>query len=422
MTDRSISSLPPRATAASAPGKRSTPKRAGCWGWAEERSVHFLQDGHRADGLTSAAAHEWKVSGMTEPDSQPFASRYALAFIFITMLVDTIGLGIIIPVAPKIIAQLTHEDMSGAARWGGWLYLRLRADAVPVRAADRQSERPLRPPAGADRVAAGARASTMSSPDSRRPSAWLFIGRFLSGIAGASYTTANAYIADVSPPEKRAANFGLTGAAFGVGFILGPALGGLLGAVRSAHALLRRRRLVAAQRAVRTSCAEGIAAAGEPPQIRTVARQSGGRARGAQPLSDVSCSASCVVLMRLAHDANPAIWSYYVMFKFHWTPQLVGYSLMAVGALMAVVVSAFCRASSSPGSARRARSIWALSAARSGFAGYAFATAELGDVCLDGAVRADRALSCRRSTPSCPRWSARTSRANCRARSPASAA
>ncbi len=107
---------------------------------------------------------------------------------------------------------------------------------------------------------------------------WLFIARFLSGIAGASYSTVNAYIADVSPPEKRAANFGLTGAAFSVGFIVGPALGGLLGQYGPRMPFFAAAALAVANALFGPPRAEGIATQGEPPQIRMVARQPRGRA------------------------------------------------------------------------------------------------------------------------------------------------
>src|ERR1700761_3565665 len=160
--------------------------------------------------------------------NEPIATRHALAFIFITMLVDTIGLGIVIPVTPQLIKELTGEGISQAARWGGWLYFvfaLMQFICAPLigSLSDRFGRRPVLVLSlamlGVDYLITGL-APTI---------AWLFIGRFLSGIAGAAYPTANAYIADISPPEKRAANFGLVGAAFGLGFVLGPALGGFVG-------------------------------------------------------------------------------------------------------------------------------------------------------------------------------------------------
>src|ERR1700744_4283537 len=168
---------------------------------------------------------------MTE---QQTASRFALIFIFMTMFIDTVGLGIIIPVIPQIIAELTGPypshaaAMSAAATWGGWMqtaYAGMLFLFSPLigNLSDRFGRKPVLIISllafGGDNLINGF-APTIGI---------LFIGRLLTGIAGASYTTANAYIADVSPPEKRAANFGLTGAAFGVGFVVGPALGGLIG-------------------------------------------------------------------------------------------------------------------------------------------------------------------------------------------------
>ena len=309
---------------------------------------------------------------MSESDPRPFASRYALAFIFITMLVDSIGLGVIIPVAPKIIAQLTHEDMSGAARWGGWLFfvfagMQFLCAPLIGNLSDRFGRRPVLIVSilalGFDYLITGL-APTI---------AWLFIGRFLSGIAGASYTTAYAYIADITPPEKRAANFGVTGAAFSVGFILGPALGGLLGQsdprlpffVAAALSLLNgafgffvlRESLAPQNRRKfelwRANPLGALAALRRFPGILTLC--------------------AVVVLMRLAHDSNPSVFSYYVMFKFHWTPQLVGYALMAVGALMAIVYGVLVRVVI-PKIGETASVYLGLAGGAVGFAGYAFAT------------------------------------------------
>ena len=152
----------------------------------------------------------------------------ALMFIFITILIDVIGIGIIIPVLPKLITELTGGDMSEAARYGGWLmfaYAIMQFLFAPIIGglSDRYGRRPVLLLSlfglGIDYLFL-AFAPTIG---------WLFIGRLLAGISGASFTTASAYIADVSPPEKRAQNFGLIGAAFGLGFIIGPVLGGLLG-------------------------------------------------------------------------------------------------------------------------------------------------------------------------------------------------
>lgn len=153
-----------------------------------------------------------------------------LGFIFITLLIDILGGGLLVPILPKFIATLSHEPPSESSLHYGWLlslYGAMQFLFAPLfgTLSDRVGRRPVLLLAllftGIDYVIM---ALAPSLP-------WLYLGRILSGITGASITTASAYIADVSPPEKRAQNFGLIGAAFGVGFILGPAAGGVLGAM-----------------------------------------------------------------------------------------------------------------------------------------------------------------------------------------------
>jgi DHA1 family tetracycline resistance protein-like MFS transporter len=164
--------------------------------------------------------------------------KAALGFIFITVLIDVIGLGIIIPVVPDLIRQLTHKGLSRAAELNGLLtfaYAFMQFVCAPVMGnlSDRYGRRPVLLFAllgfGLDYLFQGF-APTLG---------WLFVGRIIAGMTGASFTTATAYIADVSEPEKRAQNFGLVGAAFGLGFIIGPALGGHLSFM--AHAFLSLR-------------------------------------------------------------------------------------------------------------------------------------------------------------------------------------
>jgi DHA1 family tetracycline resistance protein-like MFS transporter len=154
----------------------------------------------------------------------------SLAFIFFTVLIDVLGFGLILPVLPTFIGILSHQGPVGAARDFGFLlglYGAMQFLFAPMlgNLSDRFGRRPVLLFAllfsGIDYVIM---ACAPSLP-------WLYVGRVLSGIAGSSFTAANGYIADVSPPEKRSVNFGVTGAAFGVGFIVGPALGGLLGQI-----------------------------------------------------------------------------------------------------------------------------------------------------------------------------------------------
>ena len=152
----------------------------------------------------------------------------AVGFIFITLLIDIIGFGIIIPVMPTLISHLKGVDISTASRYGSLLmfaYASVQFICAPIlgNLSDKYGRRPVLLFSlfgfGIDYLFM-ALAPTYG---------WLFIGRIIAGITGASMTTGAAYIADVSTPENRAKNFGMIGAAFGLGFIIGPMLGGLLG-------------------------------------------------------------------------------------------------------------------------------------------------------------------------------------------------
>lgn len=261
-------------------------------------------------------------------------SHYALVFIFMTMLIDTIGLGVIIPVSPGLIAQLTHEPVSGAARWGGWLffaYALMQFACAPIigNLSDRFGRRPLLilslAMLGVDYAITGL-APTI---------AWLFVGRTLSGMAGASITTVNAYIADITPPEQRAARFGLIGAAFGLGFILGPALGGFVGE----HFGLRAPFFVAAGLSLANALFGFIVLKESlPPEHRRKFEW-----RRANPLGSLKALSrfpqlmlliAVLVLAQFAHDCLPSTWSYYTMLKFGWGPGDIAWSLVAIGALV----------------------------------------------------------------------------------------
>jgi DHA1 family tetracycline resistance protein-like MFS transporter len=315
---------------------------------------------------------------LSDTETRSFASRYAFAFIFMTMVVDSIGLGIIIPVAPKIIAELLGRSgsdpaaMSQAAQWGGWLFfvfagMQFLCAPLIGNVSDRFGRRPVLIASllalGVDYLITGL-APTI---------AWLFIGRFLSGIAGASYTTVNAYIADISPPEKRAVNFGLTGAAFSLGFILGPALGGLLGEYGA-----RVPFFVAAGLSL-LNAMFGLFVLKESlvPEHRRKFELWRANPLGAlialRRFPGIFLLIAVMVLMRLAHDSNPSVFSYYVYEKFHWTPKMVGYSLMTVGVLMGLVYGFLVRVAV-PVIGETASVYLGLAAGATGFAAYAFAT------------------------------------------------
>jgi len=300
-------------------------------------------------------------------------SRYALVFIFMTIFVDMTGLGMIIPVLPKLIAELTHAGLGDAARYGGWLifaYAGMQFLCAPAigNLSDRFGRRPVLILA---LVAIGIDYTiTALAPTI----AWLFLARVLSGAAGASYTTANAYIADVTPPEKRAQSFGLVGAAFGLAFVVGPAMGGIIGqygvrlpffvsaAIAFANALFGA--FVLKESLAKENRRKFELWRANPLGALVALR----RFPYVLPLCIV------LVLMRLAHDANPATWTYYTMLKFHWTTAQVGYSLMAMGAMTAIAYGWMTRLVIPRTGEVRAIYI-GLAAGATGFAGFAFSSA-----------------------------------------------
>jgi MFS transporter, DHA1 family, tetracycline resistance protein len=151
-----------------------------------------------------------------------------IGFIFITVLLDMVAIGIMAPVLPKLIISFEHGDIARAASVAGviglvWAGMQFVFSPVVGALSDRYGRRPI---ILLSNFGLGLDYLIMALAPSLP---WLFVGRMLSGVAGASFSTAAAYIADVTPPEKRAGQMGLLGAAFGIGFVLGPAMGGMLG-------------------------------------------------------------------------------------------------------------------------------------------------------------------------------------------------
>src|SRR6201991_1107457 len=156
--------------------------------------------------------------------------RAAFTFIFITVLLDMLAIGIIIPVLPKLVLDFVGGDAVRGADYLGlfgtaWALMQFLFSPIHGALSDRFGRRPVillsNFGLGLDYILMALAPSLV----------WLFVGRVISGITSASFSTAYAYIADITPPAKRAGAFGMVGAAFGVGFVLGPALGGLLGAL-----------------------------------------------------------------------------------------------------------------------------------------------------------------------------------------------
>ncbi|MBW2372774.1 MAG: TCR/Tet family MFS transporter [Deltaproteobacteria bacterium] len=274
---------------------------------------------------------------------EPSSDRRALIFIFITVLIDMIGFGIIIPVMPELIMELTGVGLSRAALYGGWLlflYALMQFFFAPIigNLSDRFGRRPVLLCSlvafGFDYLLMGLAPTIV----------WLFAGRFVAGIAGATHSTANAYIADVSPPEERAQNFGLMGAAFGLGFILGPVLGGLLGEYGP------RVPFFAAAVLALCNAVYGFVVL---PETLPAEERRPFDLRRANPVGALAQMRrypvivglfGAFVLYMVSHNANPTTWTYYTMLKFSWTEREVGYSMGFVGLGVALVQGGLIRA------------------------------------------------------------------------------
>jgi MFS transporter, DHA1 family, tetracycline resistance protein len=270
-------------------------------------------------------------------------SKRSLLFIFITILVDVIGLGVIIPVVPSLIEELTGEGLSQASQYGGWLLFSFAAmqfvfSPIMGGLSDRYGRRPVLLLSllglGIDYVF-HAFAPTLF---------WLFVGRLVAGIFGASFTTATAYIADISTPEKRSQNFGLIGAAFGLGFIIGPVIGGMAGAEFGPRAPF----LVAAA----LSLLNVLYGYFVLPESLDKAERRAFDIRRANPIGSllhlrkypvISGLVLSLVLIYISSHAVQSNWAYYTMFKFGWDEAMVGYSLGVVGIVVAIVQGGLIR-------------------------------------------------------------------------------
>ena len=259
----------------------------------------------------------------------------ALVVIFVTVLLDMMGIGIIVPVLPSLIANLAGHGISNASVIGGFLFMAYSATQFlcgPIigNLSDAYGRRPVLLLSilglGIDYIV------TAFAPTI----AWLFVGRLLAGFCGASYTTASAYIVDITPPEGRAKAFGKIGAAFGIGFVLGPAIGGLLG-----HFGPRMPFFVAA----------GFALANFAFAYFVLPESLGAEKRRpfhilrANPLGAVLALRRHPLLIRwsiaifltfLAQAVYPAVWAFATIERYGWDATQIGLSLAFFGVVSAV--------------------------------------------------------------------------------------
>ena len=291
---------------------------------------HAARKGQSVRPQAQAAVMSERGVRRALPTTPPVRSG-AAAFIFVTILLDMLALGLILPILPKLVESFVDNDTASAARIFGlfgtaWALMQFFFSPILGALSDRFGRRPV---VLLSNFGLALDYVLMALAPSLT---WLFIGRVISGITSASISTAFAYIADVTPPERRAAVFGKIGAAFGAGFILGPALGGLLGGIGSAPAVLDRGGPELCQRALRLADPAGIAAAGAP------LRRSAGKA----PIRSARCICCArtgfwpgcrwrISSAQVAHVVLPSTFVLYATYRYGWDTTTVGLTLALVG-------------------------------------------------------------------------------------------
>ncbi|MEP6796300.1 MAG: TCR/Tet family MFS transporter [Saprospiraceae bacterium] len=262
--------------------------------------------------------------------------KAAIGFIFVTLLMDVIGWGIIIPVMPNLLKQIGHVDTGHASSLNGWLLFAFSITQfmfAPLigNLSDKYGRRPIILMSlfgfGLDYILLSW-APTIE---------WIFLGRVIAGFTGASFTTAAAYIADISDEKTRAKNFGMIGAAFGMGFIIGPVIGGLLGGLGP------RVPFIAAAVLCFLNWLWGYFILPESlsPDHRRELDWKRANPLGSllhlKKYPDLGYLLIAMFLVYIGAHAIQSNWSFYTIERFHWTPSMIGLSLGMVGALVGIV-------------------------------------------------------------------------------------
>jgi DHA1 family tetracycline resistance protein-like MFS transporter len=293
----------------------------------------------------------------------------AVAFIFVTILLDMFALGMIMPILPKLVESFVDNDTAGAARIFGlfgtaWALMQFFFSPILGGLSDRFGRRPVvlisNFGLAFDYVLMALAPSLI----------WLFVGRVISGITSASVSTAFAYIADITPPERRAAVFGKVGAAFGAGFILGPAIGGLLGGIGPRLPFWA---------AAGLSFANAVYGLLILPESLPRDRRSPFRWKNANPLGALHLLRSDRILAglsvanffaQLGHVVLPSTFVLFATYRYGWNATIVGLTLAMVGVCaMAVQGRRSGRSSGSSASAGRCCSGLAAALSASLFSG-----------------------------------------------------
>lgn len=266
----------------------------------------------------------------------PVRKNAATSFILITVLIDSIGFGIIIPVLPSLISELAHVDTSGAAQYGGFLFaaysvMQFIFSPIVGGLSDQYGRRPVLLASlfgfGLDYLL------LVFAPSI----SWLFVGRIIAGIMGASFTTAAAYMADISTPEKRAQNFGMIGAAFGLGFIIGPSIG----AIASQYGI-RVPFMVAGVLTILNwlygffVLPESLSAENRR-KFEWKRANPIGASMNLRRFPMLTGLVTALFLVYISSFSTQGTWTYFTKEKFNWSDQEIGWSLTFVGFMIALV-------------------------------------------------------------------------------------
>jgi DHA1 family tetracycline resistance protein-like MFS transporter len=263
--------------------------------------------------------------------------RASFGFVFAIVLIDMLGFGIAMPVLPGLIMHLAHVPIATAAEYAGWMgagYALMQFICAPIigNLSDRFGRRPVLLAAilamGLDYLLQAIAPAFW----------WLIIGRLVAGMTGASFSAAYAYIADVTPPEKRAASFGMMGMAFGIGFVVGPALGGLLGSIGPrvpfiAAGVLALSNFVFGLIFLKESLAPANRRPFDWRRANALAALQTLRGQNATVLWFVAA----LGMWQLAHIVYPAAWSYFAIAAYGFSVRQVGLALAMVGISSALV-------------------------------------------------------------------------------------
>lgn len=268
--------------------------------------------------------------------------KAAVGFILITLLIDITGWGIILPVVPKLIGELIHSDITEAATYGGWLgfayaFTQFIFSPIIGNLSDQYGRRPIL------LISLLGFALDYLFLAVAPSIGWLFAGRIIAGLTGASIATASAYIADVSTDETRTKNFGLIGAAFGFGFIIGPVIGGLLG-----HYGARIPFYVASVLCLLNFLYGYFIL----PESLDKNKRRPFDWRRANPIGTLKFLAKhpkisnlviALILVYIGLQAVQSNWHFFTMYQFDWSERAVGLSLGVLGLLLGLVQGVLIR-------------------------------------------------------------------------------